>query len=356
MKKIKLTLVALLATLGMGVAYADLPASGAQGYFYDSVTGKFLSYGVSALAQSNDGAVVDFYGRPFTVTYKSNSQTTFSDGVTIPSQAYVQRIDRTGNYLLCNGTGVVCVGSNYKAVGMYEVDGKLVLRAVYDQGYAKKGWFFAINANDEICLVEGVENATKWEFVDGARQQEIVAAAAQARLVTEAAKAGLTVTSLTELETTVAGMNSKDLTDKISNPTMYSNIEGWNVNKLQGVDITNGSYTIQNASPTQSFTTQTVTGLPSGIYKVTVQAFYRPAQMSICVDMGSKGIRQTNAYFKANDNQTLIKDWYDIRTADDAPNSRGNFKNEFNTEKYTNTVYAYVGSDGNLDLTIAPKL
>ena len=350
--KIKSLLIAIMA-MWAGLSFAAIPTGGAQGYFYDSASGKFLSYGVSTLANSNDGAVVDFYGRPFTVTYKSDSATTFDDGVSIPAQAYIQRIDRTGHYLLCNSTGVVCDGANYKALAIYEVGGKLVLRCVYNQGYAKLGQFFAINDKGEICLVEGVEKATKWDFVDGATQQSIVAEAAKTRLVTEAAKAGLTVASQSELEAAVAGLSSSDLTSKVTNPTMYTDMNGWTVNTLQGVAINNGNYTIQNASPVQSFTTQSVTGMPAGIYKVTIQAFYRPCEMSVCVDMSKKGFRLTNAYFKANDNQTVIKDWYEIRTDDSNPNSRGAFKNDFNDAKYTNTVYAYVGADGVLDLTIA---
>lgn len=102
-----------------------------------------------------------------------------------------------------------------------------------------------------------------------------------------------------------------DKTSEISNPTMFENTTGWTVNNIQGTAINNGSYRIQNAAGGQSMTTQTVTGLPAGLYKVTVQSFYRASVLDRCATFGNNGYTFSNAYFKANDNEVLIKDWYE---------------------------------------------
>jgi protein-tyrosine phosphatase len=213
----------------------------------------------------------------------------------------------------------------------------------------------AIDENDALVPVEGKDHAAVWQFVDAARQQEIVAEAAAERLTDVASKAGLMATDANSLETSLSSMASMDKTSAITNPTMYENTSGWTVDNIQGTAISNGSYQIQNAAGGQSMTTQTVTGLASGIYKVQVQSFYRASSLARCTTFGDAGYVFSNAYFRANDNEVLIRDWYAISFENHTkPNSRGHIKDEFNEgEKYTNTVYTYVGDDGTLKLTIA---
>ncbi len=343
---------ALLSMIG---AKAAMPATGQTGYFYNAATGKFMSHGVTTV--SNSGAKVDLYGVPVEIKNEGSSVSEFSDATY--NYLRLQWCDYYGRYLKIGSTGLTCDGTSYHKWAVTEVaDGQFVLRCIYTTsqvGGAVQGHYVAIDENDALVLVEGKDNAAVWQFVDAARQQEIVAEAAAKRLTDVASKAGLTATDVNSLETSLSSMASMDKTSAITNPTMYENTSGWTVDNIQGTAISNGSYQIQNAAGGQSMTTQTVTGLASGIYKVQVQSFYRASSLARCTTFGDAGYVFSNAYFRANDNEVLIRDWYAISFENHTkPNSRGHIKDEFNEgEKYTNTVYTYVGDDGTLKLTIA---
>ncbi|MCR4614270.1 MAG: tyrosine-protein phosphatase [Bacteroidaceae bacterium] len=355
MNKKHLLLSAVLCWLVSLTATASIPADGTKGYFYNPATGKFLSHGVTTV--SNSGAKVDLYGVPVEIKNEGSSVGEFSDA----TYNYIrfQMGDYYGRFLRVVADGLDCAGSSYHKWAVTEVaSGQFVIRCIYKPNqvaYATQGYYVAIDANDELVLVDGLANAAVWEFLTPAQQQSIVTAAANARAAAVATQAGITASSVSDLETAIASMASMDKTDAITNPTMYLNTDGWTVNNIQGTAISNGSYQIQNAAGGQSMTTQTVTGLTPGLYKVEVQAFYRASVLARCQTYGNDGYVFSNAYFKANDNQVLIKDWYAISTDNHSkPTSRGNIKDEFNEgTKYTNTVYTYVGSDGNLALTIA---
>ncbi len=354
MRKLKLLILSLVAVFCTGTAFATIPANGTSGYFYNPATGKFMSHGVTSLSSS--GAKVDNYGVIIDVT-NEGSVSEFSDA----TYNYIrfQMGDYHGRYLKINSNGLSCDGASYHKWAVREVsDGNFVIRCIYKSSqvaYATQEYYVAINLDDELVLVDGLENAAVWQFVDAATQKSIVASAADTRASLIGASAGLAVSSLSDLETAVSSMNALDKTDAITNPTMYSNTDGWTVTNVQGTAISNGSYQIQNAAGGQSTCKQTVTGLPAGLYKVTVQSFYRASVLSRCVTYGDAGYTFSNAYFKANDNEVLIKDWYEISTDNHSkPTSRGQISADFNNDaKYTNTVYTYVGDDGNLDLTIA---
>ena len=336
-------------------AKAAMPATGQTGYFYNAATGKFMSHGVTTV--SNSGAKVDLYGVPIEIKNEGSSVSEFSDATY--NYLRLQWCDYYGRYLKIGSTGLTCDGTSYHKWAVTEVaDGQFVLRCIYTTsqvGGAVQGHYVAIDENDALVLVEGKDNAAVWQFVDAARQQEIVTEAAAKRLTDVASKAGLTATDVNSLETSLSSMASMDKTSAITNPTMYENTSGWTIDNIQGTAISNGSYQIQNAAGGQSMTTQIVTGLASGIYKVQVQSFYRASSLARCTTFGDAGYVFSNAYFRANDNEVLIRDWYAISFENHTkPNSRGHIKDEFNEgEKYTNTVYTYVGDDGTLKLTIA---
>lgn len=342
----------LFSSLG---AQATIPATGETGYFYNEATCKFLSHGVTTV--SNSGAKVDLYGVPVEIKNEGSGVSEFSDATY--NYLRLQWCDYYGRYLKVGSTGLTCDGTSYHKWAVSEVaDGQFVFRCIYSTsqvGGAVQGYYVAIGADDALVLVEGLANAARWQFVSAARQQEIVAAAASERLVAVASKGGLAAADAVSFEASLASMASMDKTASIVNPTMFENTSGWTVSNIQGTAISNGSYQIQNAAGGQSTTVQTVTGLPSGIYKVDVQAFYRASSLDRCTTFGNAGYVFSNAFFRANDNEVMIRDWYAISFENHTkPNSRSHIRDEFNDgEKYTNTVYTYVGDDGQLTLTIA---
>ena len=343
-------LAAMLLLLPVMV-FAALPVTDATGYLYNAETGKFLSHGVTSV--SNSGAKVDDYGVP--VVVKNEGSASEFSGYTY---LRFQMGDYFGRYLRIVAGGLDCAGSSYHKWAAIEKDGGILLRCIYTAsqvGYAKQGWFLAIDDDGTLVLADGEENAAVWQWKSASEQIAIVDEAENARIAAIGAKGGLTVASAAELKAALASMSSADKTSSIVNPTMFANTDGWTVNNIQGTAISNGSYRIQNAAGTQAAVSQKVTGLTPGFYKVDVQAFYRASVLARCVTYGNNGFRFSNAYVQANDNKVLIRDWYAISTDNHSkPTSRSNIQNEFDEgEKYTHTLYTWVDADGVLDLSIA---
>ena len=329
---------------------AALPVTGDIGYLYNAATGKFLSHGVTTV--SNSGAKVDDYGVPVEVKNEGNASE-FS-GYTY---LRLQMCDYYGRYLRVVASGLDCAGTSYHKWAAKETENGILLRCIYKPSqvaYATQGYFLAIDEDGKLVLVDGEENAALWQWKSASEQIAIVDAAENARIAAIGAKGGLTVASAAELKAALASMSSADKTSSITNPTMFTNTTGWTVNNIQGVDINNGSYRIQNGSPTQATVSQQVTGLPSGFYKVEVQAFYRATKLDSCKIFGDEGFRYSNAFVKANNNKVLIKDWYAIATDNyTKPTSRSQIKDEFDEgDKYTHTLYTWVDDAGTLDLSI----
>ena len=329
---------------------AALPVTGDIGYLYNAATGKFLSHGVTTV--SNSGAKVDDYGVPVEVKNEGNASE-FS-GYTY---LRLQMCDYYGRYLRVVASGLDCAGTSYHKWAAKETENGILLRCIYKPSqvaYATQGYFLAIDEDGKLVLVDGEENAALWQWKSASEQIAIVDAAENARIAAIGAKGGLTVSSIAQLETELSAMSSTDKTSSITNPTMFTNTDGWTVNNIQGVDINNGSYRIQNGSPTQATVSQQVTDLPSGFYKVEVQAFYRATKLDSCKIFGDEGFRYSNAFVKANNNKVLIKDWYAIATDNyTKPTSRSQIKDEFDEgDKYTHTLYTWVDDAGTLDLSI----
>lgn len=329
---------------------AALPATGDIGYLYNAATGKFLSHGVTTV--SNSGAKVDDYGVPVEIR-NEGSASEFS-GYTY---LRLQMCDYYGRYLRVVASGLDCAGTSYHKWAAKETENGILLRCIYKPSqvaYATQGYYIAIDENGGLVLVDGEENAALWQWKSASEQIAIVDAAENARIAAIGAEGGLMVSSIAQLETELSAMSSTDKTSSITNPTMFTNTTGWTVNNIQGVDINNGSYRIQNGSPTQATVSQQVTDLPSGFYKVEVQAFYRATILDSCKIFGDEGFRYSNAFVKANNNKVLIKDWYAIATDNyTKPTSRSQIKDEFDEgDKYTHTLYTWVDDAGTLDLSI----
>ena len=352
MKTKKLLLTAVLSLLMPLCALAALPETGQKGYLYNPETGKFLSHGVTAV--SNSGAKVDMYGVP--VEIKNEGAASEFSGAT-----YIrfQMCDYYGRYLRIVASGLDCAGSSYHKWAVTEVeDGTFVLRCIYQSSqvaYATQGYYVAIDENDGLVLVDGLENAAQWIFVTGEQQRTLVQNAYNERVSAMATLMDITAANVSELEAALADYTPVDVTSSITNPTLYENLDGWTVNNIQGTAISNGSYQIQNAAGTQATCSQVVEGLQPGIYKVEVQAFYRATAMDRCKTFGDEGFYFTNAYIEANNERVQVIDWYSIAFEDyTKPNSRSHIKDEFNEgSKYTNTLYTTVGENGLLNLTIS---
>ena len=333
---------------------AALPTTDDIGYLYNAATGKFLSHGVTSVA--NSGAKVDDYGVPVEIKDAGKTATEF------PGEGYTyMRLQMCDYYkdrfLRVVASGLDCAGTSYHKWAAKETENGILLRCIYTAsqvGYAKQGWFLAIDDDGTLVLVDGEENAAVWQWKSASEQIAIVDAAENARAAATGAKGGLTVASVAALKEALEGMTTEDKTAAIVNPTMYAGTTGWTVSNIQGTAISNGKYEIENAAGTQATVSQQITGLTPGFYRVDVQAFYRASVLARCVSFGDNGYRFSNAFVQANANKVLIRDWYAISTDNHSkPTSRGDIKDEFNEgAKYLNSVYTWVEGDGVLDIAI----
>lgn len=128
---------------------------------------------------------------------------------------------------------------------------------------------------------------------------------------------------------------------------------GW----TQTVVRTENNQPATNGNGTEMFQatgyyTQTVSGLPSGLYKVSIQAFYRNGGPEVCVTRYNTGYNTVLAYLDANGSKIQVKSWATDKGDDSDPNSMAQAKAKFDEGKYLSETYAYVGGDGNLNLTV----
>lgn len=98
--------------------------------------------------------------------------------------------------------------------------------------------------------------------------------------------------------------------------------------------------------------TQTINGLPKGIYKVTMQGFERSGGCTQCNALGEYGYEITTATLKANGEEVNLKSWYSGKCDICNPNNTTEAVAKFEAGEYMNELYTYVGDDGKLTLTV----
>ncbi|MBO4812189.1 MAG: hypothetical protein J5552_11610 [Prevotella sp.] len=171
-----------------------------------------------------------------------------------------------------------------------------------------------------------------------------------AAIATAAGKTATTAAAFETLLTTDYGMT--DATDKITNASLASNADGWTAvsynanrrNQAEGADVIgfNGGAEVWNYIGGAE---QTVSGLPEGIYKITVKSVWRLAEANAATRAGSEA--NVTAWIYANDSYTQLKSWNDYQLADNAA------LHASTDDTYVNTVYAYVAAGQNLTIGIA---
>ena len=125
----------------------------------------------------------------------------------------------------------------------------------------------------------------------------------------------------------------------------------------QTVVRTQGGQPATNANGTEMWQatgnyTQTVTDLPAGLYKVSIQAFYRNGGADECVTRYNSGYNTVLAYLEANGNKVQVKSWAADKGEGNDPNSMDQAKAKFDEGKYLAETFASVGEDGVLNLTV----
>ena len=332
MKKKLLSIAAVLAVGSMAFAQAD-----GEYYLYNESTKTFFSRG------SNWGteASSDRYGIPVVWTSASGTLSTVDwtdvristkDGSTVYSDIRVNEAQCTWKFTDAG-------------------DGSYYWQTSDGAKYVK----LDVGSLGNYChLVTEAASATTWKLLTKAERDAIVAAYPNDNIqnVITASESELTVDNFVS---TINGSDYSqvDYTSKIGTARFTGSAGSWTwtqVRNENGQPVYGTNYCeVYQATGTYS---QTITGLPQGIYKVTVQGFSRSAAFDVCNDLETKGWRISNDYLKANGEQVQLEPWVAERTEPSNPNSPAEGIVAFNEGKYTNEVYTYVGADGNLDLAI----
>lgn len=145
----------------------------------------------------------------------------------------------------------------------------------------------------------------------------------------------------------------KDVTSKIANATLTGSIEEWtrtSTPNRYGTPKTN-TYATEIYKGCGSLI-QTIYGLKKGLYKFSVQGFYRDGSNEKVSEYTDAGYNLSCCFIGANGYNEKIMSWGIDRTSNDTPNSMETFSSLAEQGKYTNDVYTYVDDSGVLSLEI----
>jgi hypothetical protein len=160
------------------------------------------------------------------------------------------------------------------------------------------------------------------------------------------------------------GLFQINKTDMVQSASLVDSNEGWTW--TPGLYRGGGNFTT-NANGTEDWNgvgvlSQTVEGLKPGLYRVTLNAFYRiDGQRAGNVEWYNNGYAMSTAYLAANDNTVRIKPVGAEATINYneegavtgiTPDQMWDSKECFDKGMYLNEVFTYVGEDGKLDLSV----
>ena len=144
-----------------------------------------------------------------------------------------------------------------------------------------------------------------------------------------------------------------DMTDMIGTATFSGSAGDWTFSQVRKQDgqPAYGENFCEAWNATGSWT-QTITDLPQGIYKVTVNGFERRTNNQKSYSLGEQGYNLVSSNMVANGEQVRFASWFDAAESNFDPNNTGQAVAKFEDGQYQNELYTYVGSDGILTITI----
>ena len=177
MRKAKFILVALVAVVVVGIAYAvngAVPQLDQKGYLYNPATDQYIT----------SSAVMGFEGVQFTISETKDCGDSFgSDDAKIEEAGYTYvrfKLDGTSNFMRMTKDGVVCTSSGYHKWAVKEAKDGLIIRCIYTSTqssgalspFAQQGYYLTPDADGKLALVETPTEASYWEYVSPEEYQE----------------------------------------------------------------------------------------------------------------------------------------------------------------------------------------
>ena len=307
-------------------------------YLYDATNKLFLSRGNAYGTEAS----MDKYGVPFTW---SNYSKTF------------EFVDWTGVYMFITGTSVYTDngwsgGSISDAARFAFVSDGNGGYYVRDKGETVYLTHTAGDYGEYVKTTTTQGEATVWTIKTKAERDAIVNAYPTDNKTAVITAAGISTTAA-EFETYLSeNYAAKDKTSSVSTAKFTGSAGDWNWSVVR--TQTNPAQPAYGTDYAEAWLatgswTQTVSNLPAGIYKITVNGFERRAANATAYALGEAGYNTVvSTYLSANGEQVQFKSWYDeVDTSDGYnPNNTTQAATAFNNDKYKNEVYAYVTDDG----------
>ena len=299
---------------------ANLPVAVGTYYVYNTATQKFLSRG----AAWGTRAVADDYGVAINlaVTDLANgvyTLTGFDNGLSYGEDGGMYA-DKDGNKV--RNYAVAAVEGGFT---MTNTDNAKVVYVNSDN---------TVNHDGDASAV----TTTVWQFVTKDERDQMVAAREAAGLAAAKAAAGI--------------RPNADLNIGEATTLTFTTGSAWTFTPVRS-----GSNAATNDNGTEvyqgtGYFTQNVENLDSGLYKVTIQAFYRNGNSDQCAERYATGYNTVLSYLEANGNKVLVKSWAADKGEGNDPNNMSQAKAKFDEGKYLVETYAYVAADGKLNLTV----
>lgn len=328
MRKLKF----FLTTFLLGLAVNGFAQTDGEYYLYDANDEQFLSRGASWGTEAS----VDKYGIPF-IWNSANGSLQFKD-----NGLYLYNPD-------INGGTALYTDNQSTGFRFVETEGGYLLQDVNTSGYAT---FSAGSLGMYLHLTSEISSAVVWQFKTKAERDEIVAGYVFKNYENVIKAANLNI-SPDMFTATIAKGKAVDMTSAIGTARFSGNVGDWTYNQVreQGGQPAYGNDFCELWQATGKYT-QIITGLQSGIYKVTMYGFERAAGWAKCNELAAEGYEIVTSSFHANSEQTALKSWYSGKSGDSNPNNTGEAVAKFNEGKYLNELYVYVGEDGMLEIGV----
>ena len=301
-------------------------------YLYDATEKLFLGRGGSWGTE----AVADRYGVPF-------NWKTGADGA-----GSIEFIDWPGVYLYITGTGVFTdkPSTGWKLV---EKEGGYNLCSADGTVYTTHELG---SLGEYVHTTENASLATVWTLMNKEDHDAIVAEYPTDNKTSVAGAANIDG----ELDAYIATLSAVDMTDKIGTAVFAGGADAWTFTEVRRQDnqpaYGNGFCEAWNATGSW---TQTVVGLPKGIYKLTVNGFERRTNNATSYALGEQGYNLVSSNMTANGEQVRFASWFDAVEKNGNnynPNDTREAVAKFEAGNYLNELYVYVGDNGKLDITV----
>lgn len=305
--------------------------SSGEYYLYNAQTHGFLTHG----EYWGTCACVDKYGIPFYWDSEKESIKFLDNNLYLyeadPTYIYTDSENSTGFRFVEKGDGY-CLQSLKTSAYLIVANGTYGLKT--------------------LTTTPNIEEAAVWQLKNKAVHDAMMKGYVAENYNHVIAASGITATSDNFVDI-LSAYKATDMTSSVgtnrfagtAGDWIYNEVRAQNTQPAYGIDFcelwqATGSYT------------QTITGLPRGIYKVTMQGFERSGGYAQCNILGEKGYEITTAYLKANDEQVNLQSWYSGKSETSNPNNTAEAVAKFNEGKYVNELYTYVGADGKLTITV----